>query len=136
MLVRLKIPKTILWVINLFLIFLLIFSVFRLATYFAFKPNGLSLGDLIPSFLMGIRYDLRWIAIILLPVVIVSMIPKLSPFYSSKNKKWWTWYLAIITFVVFIFFAFDFGNFSYNKVRLDAAVLNFVEDAEIGRAHV
>src|SRR3569832_977305 len=117
MLVKYKIPKTILWVINLLIIFLLIFTVFRFATFFAFNPKNLSLGDLIPSFLMGIRYDLRWIAFILLPIVLISMIPKLSPFYSSRNKKWWTWYLAVVTFIVFFFFAADFGSFSYNQTR-------------------
>lgn len=131
MLKRYKIPKTILWVINLFLIFLLIFTLFRLATYFAFKPNNFSFGDLIPSFLMGVQYDLRWIAIILLPIVIVSMFQRFSPFYSARNKKWWTWYLAAITFVVFFFFAADFGSFSYNHTRLDAGAMNFVEDPGI-----
>jgi phosphoglycerol transferase MdoB-like AlkP superfamily enzyme len=87
-----------------------------------------------PSFLLGIRYDLRWIAIILLPIVVVSLIPTLSPFYSAKNKKWWTWYLAIVTFIVFFFFAADFGNFSYNKTRLNASALNFFEDAGISLA--
>lgn len=131
MLVRLKIPKTILWVIRLTLIFLLIFTVFRMATYFAFHPDNFSLGDLLPSFIMGIRYDLRWISIVLLPIVLVSLIPKLSPFYSPRTKKWWTWYLAIVTFFIFFFFAADFGNFSYNRTRLDAGALNFVEDADI-----
>ena len=88
MLIRLKIPKTILWVVNLFFIFFLIFTLFRLATFFAFKPRDLSFGDLLPSFWLGIRYDLRWIAIILLPIIFFSLIPKLSPFYSSRNKKW------------------------------------------------
>ncbi|MGZ5220093.1 MAG: LTA synthase family protein [Chitinophagaceae bacterium] len=131
MLKRYKIPKTILWVINLFLIFLLIFTLFRLATYFAFKPNNFSFGDLVPSFLMGVQYDLRWIAIILLPVILVSMFPRFSPFYSAPNKKWWTWYLAVITFIVFFFFAADFGSFSYNQTRLDAGAMNFVEDPGI-----
>ena len=129
MLVRFKIPKTILWVVNLFLIFILIFTIFRTATFFAFKPHDLSLKELLPSFMMGFRYDLRWIAVILSPVIIISLVPKYSPFYSAKNKKWWTWYLAVITFIVFFFFAADFGNFSYNKTRLDAGALNFVEDA-------
>jgi phosphoglycerol transferase MdoB-like AlkP superfamily enzyme len=132
MLTRYKIPKTILWVINIFLIFLLIFTIFRLATYFAFrydfKPKGIAFGDLIPSFLMGIRYDLRWIAIILLPIVVISMVPRLSPFYAARNKKWWTWYLAIVTFIVFVFFAADFGSCSYNKTRVDAGAMNFAED--------
>jgi len=134
MLIRLKIPKTILWVINLLFIFLLIFTSFRFATYFAFRPGDLEFDDLIPSFLLGVRYDLRWIAIILLPIVVISLLPTLSPFYSAKNKKWWTWYLAIMTFIVFFFFAADFGNFSYNKTRLNASALNFFEDASISLA--
>ena len=92
------------WVANLLVIFLLIFTLFRIATFIAFRPNSISLADVIPSFLMGIRYDLRWISFVLLPVVLVSMLPSLSPFYSSRNKKWWTWYLAIVTFIMFVFF--------------------------------
>ena len=80
---------------------------------------------------MGIQYDLRWIALILLPIVLISMVPQLSPFYSARNKKWWTWYLAVVTFIAFIFFAADFGSFSYNGVRLDAGAMNFAEDPGI-----
>ncbi|MET0634447.1 MAG: sulfatase-like hydrolase/transferase [Chitinophagaceae bacterium] len=131
MLIRYKTPKTIQWVVNLFGIFFLIFTLFRLATYFAFSPPNLRFIDLLPSFLMGVQYDLRWISIILAPIVLVSMIPRFSPFYAAKNKKWWTWYLALITFVVFFFFAADFGSFSYNRTRLDAGAMNFVEDPGI-----
>ncbi len=131
MLVKYKIPKTILWVINLLVIFLLIFSIFRLATFLAFKPGSVSLGEAIPSFLMGIRYDLRWISFILLPIVLVSMVPKFSPFYAARNKKGWSWYLAIVTFIVFFFFAAGFGSFSYNRTPLDAGAMNFVEDPGI-----
>lgn len=131
MLIRYKVPKTILWAFNLFLIFLLIFTIFRIATFFAFRPGGMSPADVLPSFIMGLRYDLRWISIILLPIVLLSSIPHLSPFYSRRNKKWWSWYLAIITFVVFFFFAAGFGSFSYNQTPLDAGAMNFVEDFSI-----
>jgi len=134
MLIRFKIPKTILWVVNLFMIFLMIFTLFRFVAYFAFKPNDLVFYDLLPSFLLGVQYDLRWIALILIPIVTISLFPQFSPFYSARNKKWWTWYLAIITFIVFFFFAADFGNFSYNKTRLNASALNFFEDAGIAVA--
>jgi len=102
-----------------------------MATFIAFRPKGVSFGDVIPSFLMGIRYDLRWIAFILLPVVLLSMMPKLSPFYSARNKKWWTWYLAIVTFIMFVFFAAGFGSWSYNQTPLDAGAMNFAEDFKI-----
>jgi phosphoglycerol transferase MdoB-like AlkP superfamily enzyme len=131
MLIRLKLPKTILWVVNLFLIFLLIFTISRFVTFFVFKPEDFSFSDLVPSFFLGLRYDLRWIAIVLLPIVFLSLVPKFSPFYSAWNKKFWTWYLAIVTFFIFFFFAADFGNFSYNNTRLDAGALNFYEDARI-----
>lgn len=131
MLIRYKIPKTILWVINLFVIFLIIFTLFRLVTFIAFKPRTLGFGDMLPSFALGIQYDLRWISIILLPIVLISMAPRFSPFYSARNKKWWTWYLAVITFIVFFFFAADFGSFSYNQTRLDAGAMNFAEDFAI-----
>jgi len=131
MLVKLKIPKTILWVINLFGIFLLIFTLFRLTTLIAFKPGNIRLWDTGESFLLGWQYDMRWIAIILLPVILISLNPRFSPFYSEKNKKWWAWYLVIITFLLFFFFAADFGSFTYNRTRLDAGALNFAEDAEI-----
>ena len=91
----------------------------------------ISFSELLASFFLGMRYDLRWISIILSPVVLVSLIPRFSPFYSDKNKKWWTWYLAILTFIVFFFFAADFGSFSYNETRLDAGALNFAEDPGI-----
>ncbi|HEY2721059.1 MAG TPA: sulfatase-like hydrolase/transferase [Chitinophagaceae bacterium] len=102
-----------------------------MTTFFAFKPKDLSFGDLLPSFLLGVRYDLRWISIILLPIIFFSLIPKFSPFYSRRNKKWWTWYLALMTLLTFFFFAADFGNFSYNNTRLDAGALNFYEDSRI-----
>lgn len=131
MLIKYKIPKTVLWVINLLIIFLLIFTLFRLATFLAFKPKDISFSEAVPSFLMGIRYDVRWISFILLPIVLLSMWPQLSPFYSAKNKKNWTWYLAVTTFIVFFFFAAGFGSFSYNRTPLDAGAMNFVEDPAI-----
>ncbi|HUR65167.1 MAG TPA: sulfatase-like hydrolase/transferase [Chitinophagaceae bacterium] len=131
MLRKYKIPKTIIWVANLLPIFLLIFTLYRVATFIAFKPRGISFTDSIPSFVMGIRYDLRWIAFIILPVILLSMNPRLSPFYSARNKKWWSWYLAIVTFIVFVFFAAGFGSFSYNKTPLDAGAMNFAEDFRI-----
>ena len=135
MLVRYKIPKTLLWVANLLLIFFLLFTIYRLVTFFVFRhqyyPKGIGFGEVVPSFLMGARYDLRWIAYILLPVVVLSLAPQFSPFYSSRNKKAWSWYLAVITFIVFFFFAAGFVNLSYNLEPLDAGAMNFAEDFSI-----
>src|SRR4051812_46537730 len=134
MLVRFRLPKTLLWVFNLLIIFLVMFTTYRLVTLMAFRPEGEDFSGLVPSFFLGLRFDLRWISIILLPIIIASLLPEFSPFFSLRNRKIWTWYLAIVTFLVVFFFAADFGCFSYNRTRLNASALNFVEDPKISAA--
>jgi phosphoglycerol transferase MdoB-like AlkP superfamily enzyme len=131
MLIRFRLPKTLLWVFNLLIIFLLMFTFYRFITFVAFKPEGRTVSGPLPSFLLGLRFDLRWISFLLLPIVVASLHPQWSPFYSARTKKFWTWYLATVTFIVFFFFAADFTCFSYNKTRLNASALNFAEDPRI-----
>lgn len=131
MLLHLRIPKTLLWVLNLLIIYTLLFTTFRLMTMLLFRPEGLAFQEMLPSFLLGLRFDLRWISLLLLPIVLVSTLPQLSPYYSPRNKKVWTWYLAITTFFVVLIYVIDFGCFAYYRVRLGATVLNFADDAAI-----
>ena len=128
MLIKWRVPKTIQWIVKLFFIYLFIFTVFRIATVFFFKPKNLSVIELLPSFWLGLKYDLRWIAFILSPIAFFSLFLKLSPFYSDKNKKIWTIYLGIITLLVLFFYGADFGQFAYINARLNADALIFAED--------
>jgi phosphoglycerol transferase MdoB-like AlkP superfamily enzyme len=107
------------------------FTLYRLLTLLAFEPEGERWKDIVPSLFLGLRFDLRWISLILLPIVIASLIPQLSPFYSNPNRRMWTWYLAVMTFIVLFFFAADFGAISYNRTHVGASALNFVEDPAI-----
>lgn len=131
MLTRLRVPKTIQWIVKLFLIYLCIFTLFRVATLICFKPAEIRVYELFPSFWLGLRYDLRWIGIVLLPIAFLSIFPRFSPFYSNRCKKWWTIYLALITLLLLFFFGADFGHFAYVSTRLNASALNFAEDAKI-----
>lgn len=131
MLRRLRVPKTIQWIVQLFFIYLGIFFAFRVATMVFFKPDYVPLHGLVRSFWLGLKYDLRWIAIVLLPIACLSVVPKLSPFSSNHARKAWTWYVALITLLLFFFFGADMGNFAYNQTRLAASSLNFAEDPAI-----
>ena len=123
-----KISKSIQWIIKLFIIYLCMFTAFRIATVILFKPKNISVLELGPSFWLGIKYDLRWIAIALSPIIVLSIFKKFSPFHSLRTKKAWTIYLAIITLVIMFFYGADFGNFSYNHTRIGASALNFKDD--------
>jgi len=131
MFVKTRLPKTLLWVINLMLIYLVLFTGMRGLMLLLFLPESEAVTDLLPSFLLGLRYDLRWISLVLLPIVLFSLWPSCSPFYAQRNKRLWTWYLALQTFLIVFFFAADFGCFAYNNNRIGASALNFAEDAGI-----
>lgn len=131
MLLRLRLPKTLHWVVKLLFLYTILFTAFRCLTLILFRPEGETFLNLVPSFLLGLRFDLRWISIVLLPIVMVSIVPQFSPYYSAFSKKAWTWYLAITTFFIILIYAIDFGCFAYYHVRLGATVLNFADDAAI-----
>ena len=131
MLIKLRIPKTIQWIVKVFSIYLTIFTAFRISTLICFKPSNIKVYELLPSFWLGLKYDLRWISIVLLPIACISLFPKFSPFYSNACKKVWTGYLAFITLLLLFFFGADFGHFAYVSTRLNASALNFYEDAKI-----
>lgn len=128
MLISRRVPKTIQWIVKLFLIYLCIFTAFRIATVICFKPNNIGYLELFPSFWLGLKYDLRWIAIILLPMAILSLYTRLSPFYSERTKKIWSIYLGFLTLLVLFFYGADFGQFAYINARLNADALIFAED--------
>ncbi|RYZ57312.1 MAG: hypothetical protein EOO14_11135, partial [Chitinophagaceae bacterium] len=130
MIVKLRLPRTLLWVLNVFIIYTLLFTGFRLLTFLLFKPEE-ALEDVLSAFLLGFRFDLRWISLLLLPIVATSTVQRFSPYYSVANKKLWSWYLALSTFFVFLIYAIDYGCFAYFGVRLGATVLNFADDTVI-----
>ncbi len=131
MLLHLRIPRTLLWVVNLLIIYTILFTVLRCLTLVLFNPDGGQLSTLALSFFLGLRFDLRWISILLLPIVLASTIPQFSPYYSVFNKKLWTGYLAFTTFFVLLIYTIDFGCFAYYNVRLGATVFNFTDDGVI-----
>ncbi|MFZ1785557.1 MAG: LTA synthase family protein [Ferruginibacter sp.] len=128
MLISRRVPKTIQWIVKLFVIYLCIFTAFRIATVIFFKPGSIKTLELGASFWLGLKYDLRWIAIILLPIALLALYPRLSPFYSDRSKKRWTAYLGLVTLFVLFFYGADFGQFAYINARLNADALIFAED--------
>lgn len=128
MLKKWRVSKTIQWLVKLFFVYLAIFTGFRVATVFFFRPPNIEITELLPSFWLGLKYDLRWIAFILFPIVLFSSVPRFSPFYSHRMKSFWTVYLGFLTLLVLFFFGADFGQFAYINARLNADALIFMED--------
>ncbi len=105
---------------KLLFIYLFIFTAFRVATVLFFKPADLSFTSLLPAFWLGLKYDLRWIAILLLPIAFVSLFKHMNPFYSSNTKKFWTYYLGVVTLFVLFIYGADFAQFAHAQARINA----------------
>jgi phosphoglycerol transferase MdoB-like AlkP superfamily enzyme len=124
-------PRIIKWVLLLFVFCTVILSAFRLIFFYHFQSSGITFKDSLLSFWLGIRYDARLVAIILVPILVLGNLKQLNPFNNSRAKKIWFWYLGILLLVILILFGVDFYYYDYLTQRLNSNILNFMEDAGI-----
>lgn len=114
-----------------FLFFILVMSAYRLVFSVAFHPVDISTGQSLSAFWLGLRFDARIIAGLLVPVLLLSGFKKLNPFLQPTAKKIWLVYFGIAAFLMILFFGIDFYYYSYLTQRLNSNILNFVADAGI-----
>lgn len=111
------------------IILLIIMTLARIGSYFYFSSHNEQ--DLLSAFILGLRFDLRTISIILLVILIPGSIRMLKPFNSRRHRNIWVIILSIIFTTLVFFYVIDFAHYSYLNQRLNASVLNYLEDAGI-----
>jgi phosphoglycerol transferase MdoB-like AlkP superfamily enzyme len=131
-----NIPKLTRWIFWTGLIFLALFTFMRLGLFFFSHQQSYGLSQLGGAFFLGLRYDLRMISILLVPMLILGSIPALHPFTSKRGKKIWMTILGIAVVFALFFFAVDFAHYAYLEQRLNASALNYLEDAKISMGMV
>jgi len=109
----------------------LIMSLLRLALFLSFSKQGHSFGAVIPSFVLGIRYDLRYVGILDVLLLLLGMIRVSDPFRSGWARRLALGLIGIAAFLVLFFYSVDFAHYSYLSQRLNASVLNYMTDAGI-----
>lgn len=131
-----KIPKLTRWILWTGLIFLVLFTLMRLGLFILSNQQSYGLSKLGGAFFLGLRYDLRMISILLVIMLILGSIPALHPFSSKAGKKFWMIILGLATLFALFFFSVDFAHYAYLEQRLNASVLNYLEDARISMGMV
>ena len=91
----------------------------------------MSLSNVWPVFGMGIHYDVRIVCILLLPLLLIGSFKYLNPFESVVSRKIMTWLMGVFTFIFCFFYTIDYFHFDYLSQRLNAQVLNYVDDRSI-----
>jgi phosphoglycerol transferase MdoB-like AlkP superfamily enzyme len=127
----LKIPKLIRWILELGIIFLLWMGLLRLLFFVVFNHTGNPLSVLGNTFLLGFRFDLKMVCILLESILLFGALNKSDPFYSDRAKRFFFILLAVACFATAFIYTLDFAHYSYLNLRLSASVLNYLQDAGI-----
>jgi phosphoglycerol transferase MdoB-like AlkP superfamily enzyme len=124
-----RIPKTIKWIFCIVSILLICMSIARFVFYANYNPIGKAASG--SAFIMGLRFDARVACIAGLIMLLLCALPFLNPFKNSKAIKFWNILLPLIFVVLVLVYAIDFYHYDYLHQRLNASVLNYLQDAGI-----
>ncbi len=126
-----SLPQVARWSIVVGLIFFFAMSLLRLGLYWFFPNQGMTFPDVRKALWLGVRYDLRIVAVLILLIFLPGLWPGLDPFRGKPQRKGWRGTLGVISFLFMLFYAIDFAHFSYLGQRLNASVLNYLADTQI-----
>lgn len=102
-----NVPKTFQWLAYLGIYFLGIFILYRFFIYFLLEVN-LEETPFYQSYLLGLRFDLRWVAVILLPAILLSMFPGIHYFRTRIGKKIAMYSFTSLAFLQLLALGYDF----------------------------
>jgi phosphoglycerol transferase MdoB-like AlkP superfamily enzyme len=128
---QIKLSKSILWNTLLGSSYLILMSVLRIAFIYQFNNPETSSQPLKSAFILGLRFDLRYVAIIMIVSFLISIIKPLNPFENKIGKKIIVAIWMIFSFLIVFFYTADFLHFAYLKQRLNANVLTYLENFAI-----
>ena len=124
-----RIPRLPQWILSVVLFFFIMLGIFRLVFYWHYSPTeGVWPGN---AFLMGARLDARIVGILGLVMLLLCALPFLNPFRRKGAAIFWNVLLTIVFLALFFLYIIDFFHYDYLQQRLNASVLNYLQDAGI-----
>lgn len=114
--------------------FLLAMTLARVLAYLAFGASDAALAQNWPAFWLGLRFDARVVAGILLALLVLGSVRWFDPFSRQGARRLWLTVLTVFSGVLLLVYVVDFLHFRYLNQRLNASVLGFAADARISAA--
>jgi phosphoglycerol transferase MdoB-like AlkP superfamily enzyme len=106
-------------------------SLLRVVLFLSFSNQGNPFGSVLPSFILGLRYDLRCVCGLSLLLLIAGSFSSLDPFRTRAGWKLALFLVGFAGFLLAIFYTVDFAYYGYLSQRLNASVLNYLDDTSI-----
>lgn len=111
-------------------------ALLRLGTYLAFDHGPVSGAQAVAAFWLGLRFDARVVASILLPLLALGSVRWLHAFDSRFGRRLWLTLLGVTTGGLLLLYVSDFLHYRYLGQRLNATALGFLADAQISAGMV
>lgn len=111
------------------LFFLVCLMAYRFVFFFHFRPDGRPFSG--TAFLLGLRYDLKFTAIMSLAILLLCAIPFLNPLKKCGAARFWKILMIAVFLIFMVFLIADYYHYDYLHQKLNATVLNFLADAGI-----
>jgi phosphoglycerol transferase MdoB-like AlkP superfamily enzyme len=128
---KIKHTSTIVWISITGWCFLILMTLLRFVFVHRFVAPSLNQGSLKAAYILGFRYDLRYVAIAMLLILLLSFFKAVHPFATNQGKK--ISFLVWMGFSVFLilFYTADFIHYAYVHQRLNASILSYLDNAAI-----
>ncbi|MBU1668295.1 sulfatase-like hydrolase/transferase [bacterium] len=129
-----KLPRLIRFLLILTFWELLLFTLFRVAFFLAFKDYGTNYtsSEVLFSFWLGFRFDVQLALIVNLPIFLFGGIKYLGIFKSTFGKYFWISYIFIVNVAIILLYVIDFPYFDFFKKMVDSTIIRYFYD--IGEA--
>ncbi|WP_294966965.1 LTA synthase family protein [Sulfurimonas sp.] len=129
----LQLPKLLRFLLIFIPSLTLLYVVMRIAFYIIFSDPmyPLMMNDLVKSMWLGLRFDLRMVVLMIIPLFALGGIKWFSPFKYKFARNFWLVYISAVFAFYFMFYVVDFGHYAYLNTRLDFTAMRFAENAAI-----
>ena len=124
-----RMPVLLRWILSVQFMFLIVMTVFRYIFYLRYNPAGKPFSG--SALLMGGRFDIKFVCILGVVMLLLCSLPFLNPLRNKTAKKLWLVLLSLIFILTVFFYAVDYFYFDYLQQRLNASILNYLNDATI-----
>ena len=129
-----KLPRLVRFLLVLVSLEVLLFTLFRIAFFVAFKDYGsdYSSSNVLYSFWLGFRFDLQLALIANLPIFLLGGLPFIGVFKSALGKYFWTLYILLSNMAIIAVYVIDFPYYDFFKKMVDSSIIRYFYD--IGEA--
>lgn len=116
------------FLLKLFLVHLIFFTLFRVGFYFIFEANypNINPEQLRKAFYLGTKFDVRLAFVLIAPVWLLGYIPFLNPL--DRGARIWRYFYDGLFLIWFTLYATDIGYYAYLSSRINGTIFHFFEN--------